>query len=368
LWLLGRLRRAGPAPEHDGYEPSVSIIIAAHNEETVIEDKIRNTLSLDYPAHKLQVLVGSDGSTDRTENLARRHEPAIMLVRSESQVGKTSILNLAVDQASGEILLFTDANVLLQPDAVRNLVRHFVDPRVGCAVGRVTYWNHAETGIAEGEGLYWRYELGLREAESKIGNLAMGSGPIMALRARLFAALDPDVQEDFVLPLRVVTLGCRCIYDHTAVSQERLYQSTSQDMFASKARIVCMDLRGLLRNRRLLNPCRYPLVSWALLSHKLLRWLVPYFLIALFGVNLLLVHQPFYRFTLIAQVVCYALAGAGYLWQRTGRKPPLIVGIPSSFCLVNAAAAVGVARFLMGNKSGRWTPVRPSTHADEGVP
>ncbi len=358
LTLLARIRTA-PIVRSPRESPTVSLIIPAHNEEKVIADKISNSLALDYPPETLEVVVASDGSTDRTEQIVRAfRKHGVKLLSLNPNQGKSSAQNGAVANSRGGILFFTDANVMLQPDAIRAVVRHFADEAVGCVVGKVTYLNEGETSVSEAEGFYWRYESFLRGLESKVGNLAMGSGPIMALRRRLFEPLDPHEGEDFVLPMRTAMAGYRVVYEPEAVSEEILHQSTPATMFKTKVRIITKDLRGLFLCRAVLNPLRYPLYSWGLISHKLLRWLVPYFLIALFGLNLLLLDQPFYHLTLAMQIVCYALGGAGYLWQHTPRKPPRVVGIPFSFCLINAAALTGVARFLMGKRAGRWEPVR----------
>jgi cellulose synthase/poly-beta-1,6-N-acetylglucosamine synthase-like glycosyltransferase len=359
LLLLARFRAATTTPANQDCELTVSLIVAAHNEDRVIADKIENSLALDYPRDKLDIIVASDGSTDRTAEVARAYASyGVEVIELRSNLGKAYAENGARQRANGDVLLFSDANAFLQRNAVRQLVARFRDGRVGCVFGKVTYLNQGETGVSEGEGLYWRYELFLRRLESSVGNLVAGSGPIMAVRRTLFEPLDPAVSEDFFLPMRTAMRGYRTVFEPAAVSSERLYQVTPRDMLKTRIRTTTLDTRSLFLCRALLNPFCYPLYSWGLISHKLLRWLVPYFLIALFVANLLLLDQTFYRFTLAPQVVCYALAGAGYLWQRTGRKPPRLLGIPFSFCLVNAAAAVGVARFLMGKKSGSWTPVR----------
>ena len=185
----------------------------------------------------------------------------------------------------------------------------------------------------------------------------MGSGPIMAIRRELFKPLDPDVGEDFVLPIQVAIEGYRVFYEPEAISEEILFQDSPNSMFKSKVRIISKDLRGLILNRKILNPLHYPLYSWGLISHKLLRWLVPYFLILILITNLSLINTPFYQVIFILQIIFYMSALTGYLWKRSG-KPPFIFGIPFSFCLVNLAALVGMARFLMGKKSGQWEPVR----------
>ena len=355
--LLSRLPAAPAAG--DGSAPMVSLIVPAHNEGSVIAAKTRNSLRLDYPKGRLEIIIASDGSTDRTNEIVSGFSnQGVKLLALNPSRGKSAAQNAAVAGAKGDVLVFTDANVVLRPDALQKLARNFAHRRVGCVVGKVAYINNGDTSVSEGEGFYWRYELFLREQESRLGNLAMGSGPIMAVRRQLFEPLDANVGEDFVLPMQVAMRGHRVVYEPEAISEEILFQSSPASMFKSKVRIITKDLRGLLLCRGILSPIRYPLYSWGLISHKLLRWLVPYFLVALFATNLLLFDQPFYRFTLAAQIVCYGLAGLGYLWQRTGTKPPRMLGIPFSFCLVNAAAAVGVARFLMGKKSGRWEPLR----------
>ena len=357
LSLLNQIQHWKPEISPN-FIPSVSLIIAAYNEAKVIARKIENSLSLDYPRQKLEIIVASDGSTDGTNEIVRGYAPqGVKLVALNPNQGKSTAQNRGVAKATGEILFFTDANVMLRPGAIRKIVRNFADPQVGCVVGKVTYLNEGDTSVSEGEGLYWRYELFLRKKESEIGNFAMGSGPIMALRRELFQPLDPDVGEDFVLPMQTAIKGYRVVYEPEAISEEILFQNTPATMFRSKVRIITKDLRGLFLCRAILNPFKYPLYAWGLISHKLLRWLVPYFLITIFITNLLLLGKPFYNFTLLLQVLFYTLALAGYLWQRNG-KPPRVLGIPFSFCLVNLAALVGVARFVMGKKAGRWKPVR----------
>ena len=358
LWVLSKLRRAPPTGTAN-ITADVSLIIPAYNEEDLIAQKIENSLALEYPSDRLEVIVASDGSTDQTNEITRAFSSrGVQLVGLDANQGKSSAQNAAVAQSHGDILFFTDANAMLRPNAVSNAINNFADPMVGCVVGKVTYLNEGDTSVSEGEGFYWRYELFLREKESELGNLAMGSGPIMAIRRKLFQPLDPNVGEDFVLPMQTAMAGYRVVYEPEAISEEILFQDTPASMFKSKVRVITKDLRGLLLCRAILNPFRYPLYAWGLISHKLLRWLVPYFLVVLFAVNLLLLSHAFYRLTLAVQIAGYCAAALGYLWQRAGRKPPRILCIASSFCLVNAAALVGVARFMMGKKSGRWEPVR----------
>ena len=357
LLILSKIRPSQPVKKAD-ITPNVSIVIAAYNEEKDIGRKIENSLQLDYPAEECEIIVASDGSTDRTNEIVNRYkEQGIKLVALETNQGKSTAQNQAVAEARNDIVIFTDSNVILQPNAVRKMVSNFCDEKIGCVVGKVTYLNEGDTSVSKGEGVYWRYELFLRKKESDLGNLAISSGPIMAIRREIFKPLDPDVGEDFVLPVQVAIEGYRVIYEPEAVSEEILSQDSPNSMFKSKVRIISKDLRGLSLNRKILNPLHYPLYSWGLISHKLLRWLVPCFLIIMLITNLSLIHIPLFQVIFILQIIFYMSALTGYLWQKKG-KPLFIFGIPFSFCLVNLAALVGVARFLMGKKSGQWEPVR----------
>lgn len=357
LVVLSKLRSV-PKEQSVDSTFSVSIIIAAYNEEKVIARKVENSLELDYPREKLEIIVASDGSTDHTNEIVRTFaDNGVCLVALSSNKGKSSAQNRAVSEAQGDIIFFTDANVMLRKNAMRKIVRNFSSENVGCVVGKVTYLNEGETSVSQGEGVYWRYELFLREKESEFGNLAIGSGPIMAIRRDLFKPLDSDVGEDFVLPMKIVLNGCQVVYEPEAISEEILFQNTPKSMFRSKVRVISKDLLGLFLCRKILNPFYLPMYAWSLISHKLLRWLVPYFLIVLFIFNLALLGDTFYNITLGLQLFFYVFAVTGYLWQKKS-KPPHIMGIPFSFCLVNLAAFVGVARFVMGKKMGKWVPVR----------
>ncbi|MFC1559161.1 glycosyltransferase family 2 protein [Gemmatimonadota bacterium] len=353
------LSKCRPAPHvlNAHIRPDVSLIITAYNEEKVISQKIDNSLLLDYPSEDIEIIVVSDGSTDSTNEIVRGYrDQGVKLVSLETNQGKSAAQNCAMAEAHGEIIIFTDADVLLQHDAIRKVIRNFADSAVGCTIGKISYTNIGDTPVSEGEGIYWRYEQFLREKESEAGNFSMGSG-FMAIRRTLLQPINPDVGEDFVLPMQAVISGFRVIYESEAVSETILHQSAATDMFRTKVRVISKDLRGLLYCRSILNPIRYPLYSWGLISHKLLRWLVPYFLIIIFITNLLLLHMFIYIVIFIVQMTFYLSALICYISQKYG-KSLSICKIPFSFCLVNIAALVGVARFFMGKKSGQWEPVR----------
>jgi len=356
LFILSKLLPASKIHKVE-ITPTVSLIIAAYNEEKVIAQKIENCLALNYPRKKLEIIVASDGSTDSTNEIVSRYQnQGVKLVALETNKGKSVAQNHAMAEVQSDLIIFTDADVMLQPDAVGEIIKNFADEKGGCVVGKITYFNLGDTSVSEGEGIYWKYEQFLRCKESEVGNFAMGNG-FMAIRRGLFQPLDSDVGEDFVLPMQTAMSGYRVVYEPESVSETFLHQNNARDMLRSRARVISKDLRGLFHCRSILNPFRYPLYSWGLISHKLLRWLVPYFLIIMLISNLSLIHIPSFQVIFILQIIFYMSALTGYLWQRKG-KPHFIFGIPFSFCLVNLAALVGVARFLMGKKSGQWEPVR----------
>ena len=356
LLILSKIQSAPPI-EKTNITPTASLIIAAYNEDKIIEQKIENCMALDYPKDKLEIIVASDGSTDRTNEIVSRYQTqGVKLITLETNRGKSAAQNHAVAEARNDLIIFTDADVMLQPSALSEIIKNFAEEKVGCVIGKITYSNVGYSTVSEGEGLYWRYEQFLRTKESEAGNFAMGSG-FIAIRHKLFQPLNPDVGEDFVLPMRTAMSGYRVVYDTNAISETVLHQNKARDMLRSRIRVISKDLRGLFHCRSILNPFRYPLYSWGLISHKLLRWLVPYFLILILITNLSLFHIPFFQVIFILQIIFYLSAFTGYLWQRSG-KPSFIFGIPFSFCLVNLAALVGVVRFVIGKKSGQWEPLR----------
>ncbi len=358
LWILDQFKVKRPLLIKEDFEPTVSLIIAAYNEELVIAQKIENCLNFYYPRDKMEIIIVSDGSNDNTVNIAHRYETqGVSVLKLPENVGKSSAQNEAVKQATGDILIFTDAEAFLQVDTIRKLVRHFYHKNTGCVVGKVVYLNEEETGVSKGEGLYWRYELFIRKKESEIGILTMGSGSIMAVRQELFEPLDPDVSEDFVLPIRAAMQGSRTVFDPQSTASLKLFQDQPLDMFRTKVRTILLDTRSLFLFREILNPFRFPLFSWGLVSHKLLRWLVPYFLIILFFLNFFLLNYPLYVLILTTQITFYTLAIIAYFLQSRS-KMCRILNIPFSFCLVNLASLVGVACFAIGKKAGKWIPVR----------
>jgi cellulose synthase/poly-beta-1,6-N-acetylglucosamine synthase-like glycosyltransferase len=344
----------------------ISVIVPAHNEEASIEAKLHNLFASGLPREQIEILIGSDGSSDHTEDIVRQFESeGVGLVSFPQQHGKSAIQNGLVAVASGSILVFTDADCLLAPNALRCLIENFSDPRVGLVTGCPRFSNSQETNIVENESSYLRYETWLRERESERGMLAMASGSLFAVRRSLWQPLPSDLGDDFALPLRVAKAGILNVLDTRAVAATRLTQNDPAQMFRMKVRIVSKDFRALLANRELLNPLRHGSVAISLWSHKLLRWLVPFFLLGLLGSNLLLLNEPIGRMAFAAQIAFYAVALATLI-MREG-APRLPWSIPLSFCTVNAAAFIGVLKCLSGHTFEQWKPARPNPRADDSA-
>jgi cellulose synthase/poly-beta-1,6-N-acetylglucosamine synthase-like glycosyltransferase len=353
LLLLSRRRRRqsrpSPSPDH---VRTVSVVIPAYNEASVIAAKVANACEIEYPAERLQVIVVSDGSLDGTAEIARRvGRGRITLLEQPVRRGKAEALNAARTVATGEILVFTDANVLFERDAVRRLTEPFEDPVVGCVVGRVLL-TRAESGEPAGEGVYMRYERWLHSMESRLGTMIGIDGAMFAIRRQLFPPLPSSaIVEDLVAGLRCLEQGSEIRFEPRAVGYEEAATSVA-DEFRRKARMTSGGFQALVAFRHLLDPLRYPLVSWQLVSHKLLRWLLPVPLLVTLTASLLLVPSPFYTAAFAAQALFYIFAAVG--WRSVAARRRMLFYIPYYFCAVNLAALVGLRRFLGRSQSVLW--------------
>ncbi|MDZ7289557.1 MAG: glycosyltransferase family 2 protein [candidate division KSB1 bacterium] len=344
---------------HAAHEPMVTLIISAYNEAGIIRQKLENSLALDYPRERLEIIVVSDCSDDATDSIVSEYaDKGVRLIRMSERGGKTVGLNFAVPQARGEIVIFSDANALYQRMVVRNLVRNFADPKVGCVTGESRYEvDESMPDSTASENLYWRYELALKGWESAIGSLVGGDGAIYGIRKSLFRPMQPEDLSDFVNPMQIVTQGYRNVYEPEAVSFERGAESFEKE-FHRKVRIVNRAWRGLWRVRQVLNPLRFGFFTLQVISHKLLRWLVPLFMAGAFLANLLLLnHGRFYQVMLVLQTLFYTLATIGWLQSH---RPSLsrLFYVPYYFCMVNYASLLGIVSNYRGQKFAVWNTVR----------
>lgn len=360
--VLGRERRARGAPPA---WPRVSLVFAAFDEEACIRAKVENCLALDYPADRLEVLVGCDGCTDRTASVAREAGRGRVAVHElHPRAGKASVLTRLVPAAQGDLVVLTDANVMLDPGAIRALALPFRDPAVGAVVGRLRLFDPLRPGAEE--GVYWKYETALKFLEGKRGCVLGANGGIYMIRRLLFRPLEPDtIVDDFVIPVRIALRGWRVPFEPAAVGHEETAGDAGRE-FGRRARIGAGDWQALVRHPALLDP-RRGFVAFAFLSHKLLRWLSPFLLAAALAANAALAARPGalgYRALLLAQLSGYALAiagAAGVGWLRGPVRQ--LAGLAHYFLAMNAALAVGLWRFLAGRQRAAWqrTPRSAST-------
>ncbi|MCM8775343.1 MAG: glycosyltransferase family 2 protein [Candidatus Omnitrophica bacterium] len=339
-------RRASKGP----YEPSVSIIISAFNEEKVIERKLTNLLALEYPETKLEILVGSDGAIDLTDMIVSKfHTPRIRFFRFVQNLGKPHVLNALVKEARGEVIVFTDSRQEFEPRAVRALVENFNDPAVGCVSGELHFRNVGTSGVSRGMNAYWRYEKFLRKAESDIHSMLGATGAIYAIRKNLYPELPVDILvDDMYIPLAIVAAGYRAVFDHEAEAYDETSEEGSQE-FTRKVRTLTGNYQVFQRLPHLFDPFRSP-VAFQLFSHKLLRLMAPFALILLFAINAALAGEPFYAFFLAGQIAFYGIAGLEVL-AKTKRG---IAFVPYTFCLLNAAALMALVRFLTRPQTAAW--------------
>lgn len=352
---LGGRRRVAQA----AIEPKVTLIVSAFNEAEVIAAKIRNSLELDYPRERLQVLVVSDASDDGTDQVVEQFAAqGVELLRMSERGGKTLGLNAAVQRAAGEILVFSDANAMYAGDALRKLTRNFADPQVGAVVGESGYTD-VNSASERSEGLYWKYETLIKELETRLGSVVGGDGAIYAIRRSLYQPMRADALSDFVNPLQITRNGHRCVYEREARCYEEAADSFRKE-FRRKVRIVNRAWRALFSMRGLLNPLRYGFFAVELLSHKVLRWLVPIFMaVALLSNIALLNDGPLYVATMTLQLLFYALSIIGWRLQAHPGMPR-IFSVPYYFCLVNLASAVGIVDAFRGRTYTTWATSRAS--------
>jgi cellulose synthase/poly-beta-1,6-N-acetylglucosamine synthase-like glycosyltransferase len=342
--------------------PSVSFIISCYNEEAVIEKKIKNTLSLDYPKDKIEIIVISDGSTDKTDEIVKQYDvQGVKLIRQEGRLGKTMGINLAMKEATGEIVVFSDANAIFHQDAITNLVANFADHRIGYVVGEARYNDITETAASKSESTYWRYEILLKTAESRLHSIVGGDGAIYAIRRVLYKELLPTDINDFVNPLQIIIQGYRGVYEPNAICEEETSGRFDKEI-GRKIRIVNRSFSGLMRVKAVMNPLRTGFYSIQIISHKLLRWFAPLFLASFWGASVALsffTWQSAFLFQAITLVSLIFLACSyiGYIFSGDPRLWP-VFAFPYYFIAVNIAAFIGVVRSLKGSIQTTWQPVR----------
>lgn len=334
-----------------GPAPSVSLVVAAYNEVSCIEQKLENSLALDYPADRFEVVIGSDGSTDGTNERVLQCQDARVRLSPAPRAGKTTVLNRCIPTAKGDIVVLSDANTMIEPEAIQKLVRHFEDPEVGAVCGKLRLYNPTKQDYEE--SAYWSYESLIKMYEGRRGAVVGANGGLYAIRRTLFTELPAStIVDDFVIPLRILEKGYKVAYEEEAVAHEETTEDYGKE-FGRRARIAAGNFQSLRMVPGLLLPTAgFP--AFAFWSHKLLRWCAPALMGLALIANLFLLDSMFYRFTLLGQALFYALAYMGKVGVLKRGAVKRVASVAYYFTTMNLAIVVGFWRFLRNSQRAAW--------------
>lgn len=340
------------------FTPSLTIIITAYNEERALASKLANTLALDYPRDLMEIIVASDCSGDRTDEIVQSfHSQRVILHRQPQRLGKTAAQNAAVDKACGEIIVFSDATSLYEPDVLKTIVRNFADETVGCVGGRLVYVDPGDTHVGRGAKSYWGYETFLKRHESNACSLIGVSGCLYAVRRSAYVPLYNEACSDFIIATKMVEQGLRTIYEPEAVCAEETNQRQDNEL-RMRVRVIAQTFTDLWRHRAMLNPLRSGLYGVQLLSHKVMRYFVPFFLMGLFVASAALAnYTTAYRALFLAQSLGYLCGAVSWLLENFGVRSR-VLALPHYFVLANVASLIAMFQFLRGERYARWEPIR----------
>ena len=364
LYLLRRgNRRSRPILEEF---PRVALLMSAYNEESVIQAKLENCLQIDYPVERLEFLFGLDAPTDATPDILNRFPSSrLRVLQHETRRGKLAVLCDLAQRTSADILVLTDANTMLDRNSVRNMVRHFADPRVGAVSGEEirTVAQGSDPGA---ESLYWRYESAVKLLESRLNCSLGGNGAALAVRRSLFKPRRHSIVEDFQIPLEIRFNGFRVVYDPEVIAIEEITPTFSAQ-FTRRVRIGAGNYQTLFRNPGYLSPLN-GLLGFSFISHRFLRWLGPFVLLVALLCNIAVATQPRFAALLAIQCTFYLVALLGYVLKRQGRSTSLL-SLPLHFCSMNLALFLGLYAYLTGRQGATWaaTPRRGNPNQDDAL-
>lgn len=339
------------------FYPPVSLIISAYNEEGVIRQKLENSLELDYPREKLEIIVASE-STDKTNEIVNEYkDKGMVLYMYRKREGKRATLYRTVPLARGEIVVFSDANAMYQKDAIKKIIRNFSDSRIGCVSGRLKYINPEESSIGKGETTYWEFDLILKKMASRLFSLGGGvNGSIFAIRKELYNPIDKYRGDDFEISCRIEIGGYGVVLEPEAISYEETSENSRQE-FKRKVRLATWNFKSTLMLLTEALQKRRLLTVFLLFSHRLLRYITPLWLILLFVGNVFLLSSNL-RYFFYLQLIFYAMAFSGLIMEKTNRKVTPLFLIPFYFCMVNYAAFLGLTKNIFGKTELLWEKAR----------
>ncbi len=360
LFILVKIKRIFKKPEQllPGLDlPNVTILIAAYNEEALIEEKVENTLSLDYPKDRIQIIIITDGSTDQTAEKVSKYN-TVLLLHSDIRAGKMAAIKRAMPFVSGEVILFTDANTFLNKPAVKELVKHYQNPKVGAVAGekRILVEEIADASSA-GEGFYWKYESMLKKWDYELYSNVGAAGELFSIRTELYEPVESDtIIDDHMIAMRIAEKGYIIAYEPLAYAMETA-SANSKEELKRKIRIAAGGIQSILRLKKAANPFNYPALTFQYISHRVLRWTItPLLLILVFVINgLIVLNSPsnFYLFLFIAQLVFYILSLVGFYFESKNIRVKAVF-IPFYFCMMNYAVMAGIVRYFKKNQSAAW--------------
>jgi len=343
-----------PSP---GFQPTISILICAYNEAAGIAQKLDQTLGLDYPKDKVDIVVVSDGSTDETDNIVKDYGARnIRLLRTTQRLGKTNAQNEAVTSCVGEVIIFSDATTIFQTQALNKLVAHYADPRVGAVSGRYQYFD--ESGLSPtgtGSIAFWNFENFIKTSQSRIATITGCCGCIYSIRRSTYTVLSPDIISDLVQPLYVIRKGLLVLFEPEAIAYETTTVSSRQEL-KMRIRVITRAIRGLQSVPDLLNPLKRPWIALQLFSHKVLRWLVPLYISGIFLSTAVLIHHRAMGVFFLLQLCFYGTALVSLVLPL--HRHIKLLGLPLYICTMNTAALLALIQSARGKQYVVWETVR----------
>lgn len=363
LLLLIKLKRlvkginSGSSMADDSLLPICTLVVAVYNEAHIIREKIINTLALAYPPGKLKFIFVTDGSTDSTPEIISEY-PQIILLHQDGRTGKIAAVHRAMDHINQGVVVFTDANTMLNRNALEKICRHYTDEKVGAVAGEKRVSMHVtDDASAAGEGFYWKYESALKKWDSELYSVVGAAGELFSIRHELYEAVPPDtILDDFMISMLIAAKGYRIVYEPEAYATESASANVSEEL-KRKIRIAAGGMQSVLRLKQLLNPFKYSLLSFQYVSHRVLRWTVtPFLLIIAFLLNVVIVSTGgafTYHILLLAQVIFYLLALLGLLMEHQQLRIKVLF-VPYYFCVMNYAVIIGIFRYFSGKQSAVW--------------
>lgn len=341
----------------EDFTPSVTLLIAAYNEQDYIDEKVKNCLELEYPKHLLQIAFVTDGSNDATPNKIS-HYKEVTLFHKPERAGKMAAIKRVMPQLNSDIIVFTDANTFLNKEAIKELVKHYMNSKVGAVAGEKKILMDAEADASSaGEGFYWKYESALKKWDYEIYSNVGAAGELFSIRRNLYEPVESDsIIDDHMIAMRIAEKGYVIAYEPKAYAIESGSANTKEEL-KRKIRIAAGGMQSILRLKKSANPFHNPVFTFQYISHRVLRWTItPFLLILAFVLNIMIVANGanrFYQFLLAAQILFYFLALLGYLFEKKNIKIKALF-IPYYFCMMNYAVIAGIIRYFKGKQSAAW--------------